>query len=309
MKSNDSLALIDLIDLYFQNKRATNAFSKNTANNRKYELKRFNKFCLEIDITNIEDINKNTIIMYLNDLEISKSSKNNILNTLSAFFGFLHNEGIIKDNFVNNIDKPKIYQPKIDILSYDELEKLFQYEARYGSEKLIDRNILMYTLFVDICLRVSEVVNLSLKDVRLDDKEIWIHRKRDKVDKMPINDNIKNKFLNWYAYRSRNKGRPSPWVFLSTHGKKLTPRQVHHIVKKALLRANIHKRKQGPHILRHTGASLKAKAGENLIMIQYLLGHENLNTTKKYLHFNWLELKEMIDRSPVLTENKKELEE
>jgi site-specific recombinase XerD len=71
-------------------------------------------------------------------------------------------------------------------------------------------------------------------------------------------------------------------------------------VSQALHRAGILKRKNGPHILRHSGASLKANSGENLIMVQYLLGHENLNTTRRYLHFDWEDLKKMVERSQKL---------
>ena len=92
-----------------------------------------------------------------------------------------------------------------------------------------------------------------------------------------------------------DKNNDKDMVFLSSHGKQLKPRQVHYIVSQSLQRASIVKRKQGPHLLRHSGASLKAQRGENLIMIQHLLGHENLNTTRRYLHFAWEDLKEMVD--------------
>ncbi|MDM8525206.1 tyrosine-type recombinase/integrase, partial [Desulfococcaceae bacterium HSG8] len=230
--------------------------------------------------------------------KISNASKIGIIYVLIGFMDYLVDEELILDNIASTISKPKIYPPKTDYLTFDELERIYQAEAQSAPRKVVDRNLLLFSLFTDICLRVSEVVNLTIEDVRLDAQEVWVTRKRNKTDKIPLNDDIVNKFLNWYSIRPEYKGNDLPWIFLSSHGKQLKRRQVHYIVSQALRRANIIKRKQGPHLLRHSGASLKARAGENLIMIQYLLGHENLNTTRRYLHFEWEELRQMVGRSP-----------
>ncbi len=281
-------------------KEATGAFSSESIRNRRYELNRFTSFCKSHNLEKTADINKNMLIAYLREQKIAKASKLGIMYVLNGFMDYLVDEELVLDNVVAGISRPKIYQPKADYLTFDELEQLFQSEAQNAPPKVVDRNLLLFSLFTDVCLRVSEVINLKLKDVRLENKEVWVTRKRDKVDNIPLNDDIVKKFLNWHEIRPQYKGNELSWVFLSSHGKQLKRRQVHHIVSQGLRRANIVKRKQGPHLLRHSGASLKAKAGENLIMIQYLLGHENLNTTRRYLHFEWEDLKEMVGRSPVL---------
>jgi site-specific recombinase XerD len=240
------------------------------------------------------------VISYLKEQNISNASKMGILYVLGSFMDYMVDEEILLDNIAANIRKPKIYPPKTDYLTFDELERLFQSEAQNAHPKTIDRNLLLFSLFTDLCLRVSEVINLKLEDVRLETQEIWVTRKQNKTDKIPLHDDIVNKFLNWYEIRPEYKGNELDWIFLSNQGQQLKRRQVHYIVSQALRRANIVKRKQGPHLLRHSGASLKAQAGENLIMIQYLLGHENLNTTRRYLHFDWEELKKMVGRSPKL---------
>lgn len=296
----NDISIDDAITRYFDQKQATNTLSDKSIHNRLYELKRFSKFCHDHHITKPHEIHKNLLVMYLKQLKISSSSKLSVIYILKGFMDYLVDEELILDNILETLDKPKIYPPKNDYLSFSELEKLFQSEAENAPEKVVDRNLLLFSLFVDLCLRVSEVVNLKHPDVRLDSKEVWIVRKRNKVEKIPINDEIIKKFHDWYEVRKTYKGNDQEWVFLSTHGKQLTPRQVHYIISQALERANIIKRSRGPHLLRHSGASLKAQAGENPIMIQYLLGHENLNTTKRYLHFDWEDLKKMVNRSPRL---------
>ncbi len=295
-KSN--ITILESVEAYLASKEATGTLSPSSVNNRRYELIRFSKYCSSQRIEYPADIHKNIVLTYLKSLKIARASKLGIIYILTGFMDYLVDEELMLDNYAAIIDKPKVYQPKTDYLTMDELEQIYQAEARNGSRKVVDRNLLLFSLFTDICLRVSEVINLKREDVRLDAREVWVTRKRDKVERLPVNEDIVLKFQNWYDIRPEYKGNELPWVFLSSHGKQLKPRQVHNIVSKALERAGIVKRKQGPHLLRHSGASLKAQAGENLVMIQYLLGHENLNTTRRYLHFDWKDLKEMVDRSP-----------
>ncbi|MCP4344024.1 MAG: tyrosine-type recombinase/integrase [Desulfobacterales bacterium] len=292
------------IEEYLSQQEAIGSLSPSSIRNRRYELNSFSKFCNKHKIEKTTDIHKNIVISYLKEKQIAKASKLGVIYVLIGFMDFMVEEELILDNFASSINKPKVYMPKADYLTFGELERIFQAEAQYAPKKVVDRNLLLFSLFTDLCLRVSEVINLKLEDVRLDTKEVWVTRKRSKVDNIPLNDDIVNKFLRWYDIRPEYKGNELSWVFLSSHGKQLKSRQVHYIVSQALQRANIVKRKQGPHLLRHSGASLKAQAGENIIMIQYLLGHENLNTTRRYLHFSWDALKEMVERSPDLTGEK-----
>jgi len=292
-----SIAIEKAFEDYLSQKEATGALSQSSVRNRRFELNCFSNFCKSHSVENVEDIHKNLVISYLKDKKVLKSSKLGIIYILTSFMDYLVDEGLILENIAYVIDKPKTYMPKTDYLNLAELERIYQGEAQNPTKKVVDRNLLLFSLFTDICLRVSEVINLKLEDAQLENKELWITRKRGKVEKIPLNDDLVNKFLNWYAVRDQYKGSEQNRIFLSTHGQQLTARQVHSIVSQALSRANIIKRKSGPHLLRHSGASLKAKAGENLIMVQYLLGHENLNTTRRYLHFDWEDLQKMVERS------------
>lgn len=301
--------ILETVEEYLNEKEAISALSPTSVYNRRYELNRFGNFCKKHKVEKPCDIHKNLVIAYLKENNIAKSSKVGILYVLTGYMDYLVDEALMLDNIASTIEKPKFYLPKTDYLTFAELERVFRSEALNAPPKVVDRNLLLFGLMTDLCLRVSEVINLQLKDVRLENREVWVTRKRDKTDKIPLNDDLVEKFKRWYEIRPQYKGHESqPWVFLSSHGKQLKRRQTHYVVSQALARAGIIKRKQGPHLLRHSGASLKAQSGENLIMIQYLLGHENLNTTKRYLHFNWDDLREMVDRSPRLNLDVPEIE-
>ena len=290
------------IEAHLVEKQALGQLSDATVYNRRYELTRFADYCGIRNIRYPDEIDKASILGYLKIQNLKKSSKTTLMYVLNSFMQFLVDEGLVSENVAEDLEKPKSYLPKTDYLTIDELNRLMVAERNKKNRKTVARNLLLFGLFTDICLRVSEVVNLKLTDIRLQEKEIWVTRKRGKEEKIPLNTDLTQKFNDWLAIRPTYKGSRQDWVFLSSHGQRLTRRQVHDITRSALRRAGIFKRKQGPHLLRHSGASLKARSGENLIIIQYLLGHENLNTTRRYLHFDWEELKEMVDRSPRLGE-------
>ncbi len=296
------MTLHDAIEAHLVEKQALGQLSDSTVYNRRYELTRFADYCEIRNIRYPDEIDKGSILGYLKIQNLKKSSRTTLMYILNSFMQYLLDEGLASENAVEGLEKPKSYLPKTDYLTIDELNRLMVAERNKKNRKTVARNLLLFGLFTDICLRVSEVVNLKLTDIRPEEKELWVTRKRGKEEKIPLNTDLIQKYKDWLAIRPTYKGSLQDWVFLSSHGQRLTRRQVHDITRSALKRAGIFKRKEGPHLLRHSGASLKARSGENLIIIQYLLGHENLNTTRRYLHFDWRELKEMVDRSPRIGE-------
>lgn len=294
------LTIESSINEYLSEKEAIGKLSKTSVLNRRYELKRFLNFCISHNIKNSEKIHKNIIIKYLKTLNVAKTTKRTIIYILSMYMDFLVKEGIVADNYASILEKPKNSYPEADYLEFTEVEKLFQSEASDATPKTVDRNLLVMNLFFTLCLRASEVVNLKIEDVRLELKQLWVKRKGGKVAKLPINDDLIEQFLNWYVIRKAYYGTDTHWVFLSSRGNALTTRQARYIVANALERAGICKRKNGTHLLRHSGATLRLKRGEDIKVIQYMLGHSSLATTEKYLHFNETDLKEMVDRSPKL---------
>ncbi len=294
------ISIKDSIDYYLSENEATGSLSKTSIVNRKYELYRFCRFCKSHNITKAANIHKNIIIRYLKSLNVLKSSKITVIHILNIYLDYLVKEGVIADNYAAGISKPKNHHPEADYLEFWEVEKLFQSEANSATRKTVDRNLLLMNLFFTLCLRASEAVNLKKNDVRLELQQIWVRRKGGSIAKLPLNEDLSDQFLNWYSVRENYNGAESHWVFLSSRGNPLTTRQARYIVANALERARICKRKNGTHLLRHSGATLRLKKGEDIKVIQYILGHSSLATTEKYLHFNERELKEMVNRSPKL---------
>lgn len=296
------MTLSESVENYLTEKKALFLLSESSLNVRSCELKRFIRFCNGQGIKYPRQIKKNNIIGYLSSINVSKQTQANIYFTLLSFFDFLAVNGIISEDNFFGIKQPKFGYSESDYLEFDEVKKLFKTVLEAGSKRVNPRNILLLNLFFTLCLRVGETVNLKLSDIKLDIKQLWILRKGGDLTKLPLNDELVNNFLTWYDSRKTFPNSNSEYVFLSTRGSKLTERQVAYTVRNSLILAGIKKRKSGPHLLRHSGATFRLKNGENIKIIQKMLGHKNMSTTEKYLHFNEDDIKSLVDNSPKMLE-------
>jgi integrase/recombinase XerC len=293
------VAIKDAIEEYLLYNKSIGALSDISIINRRSELTRFMKKCQEKGADKVTEIDKHMVIKYLSELNIQSNTKKTIMMILTAFFDYLVTENLILDNFIASIKKPRIYLPESDYLSLEEINRLFYAEAHNSNEKLVDRNLLLLSLFTILCMRVAEVIQLQQSDVHLDQKQVWVKRKGGKIAQLPLNEDLVDRFSNWFEMRAYFKNAEiSSWVFLSTWGNQMTIRQARNIVTNALKKASIIKRKNGPHLLRHSGATLYLKQGEDIKTIQYLLGHSNLSTTSRYVHSDSDTLKESVNRCP-----------
>ncbi|MBF0451677.1 MAG: tyrosine-type recombinase/integrase [Candidatus Magnetomorum sp.] len=293
------IAVDEAIEEYLAYSQSIGALSESSVFNRRLELNRFHRYCKSKKIEWVTDIKKHVVIMYLGSLSIQNNSKKTIMIILTTFFDYLVTERLVLDNLLANIKKPRIFLADGDYLSLEEINRLFYAEAQTTSEKLVDRNLLLLSLFTVLCLRVAETIQLQKSDIHLEDKRLWVKRKGGKIAKLPMNDDLVDRFHNWLDVRAQFKNAEKvPWIFISTHGRQMTVRQARNIVMDALDKAEINKRKKGPHLLRHSGATLYLKQGEDIKTIQYLLGHSNLTTTSRYVHSDSDALETSISNCP-----------
>lgn len=293
--------MFESIDRYFKKYQILGTLSKTTIETRKYELRRFANFCNDNGVDRPIMIDEDIIIDYLSFQKVFKKVTNfslsTILYTITSYMDYLLKKGIIAKNWAADLEMPRYKYPEADYMVIEEVEKLFRSELDTATPKTLERNMLLLNMFFTLCLRGSEVVNLRMKDLKLEIKQIWIKRKGSYIAKFPLNDEILEQFQRWFNIRRKYKGSDSQWVFLSSRGNKLTTRQARYVVSNAMKRAGIIKRKKGTHILRHSGATYRLQNGENIKIIQKMLGHSSLATTEKYLHFDENEVKNMIERS------------
>lgn len=139
-------------------------------------------------------------------------------------------------------------------------------------------------------LRVSELVNLTPQDLDFNENIGWVRKGKGKKDRIfKIADSISKQLQKYIKKNPANK-------YLFSKEKPLTPRNIQILVKIAAKKAQINK-KVTPHTLRHSFATHLLENGENLLIIQQLLGHESLETTKIYTHISQDQIKKV--KSPL----------
>lgn len=161
------------------------------------------------------------------------------------------------------------------------------------------RDYAMFLLMLCTGLRLSEVVTIRMKDINLNTCCVNVHGKGNKERPVIFTDSCKcaiEEYLN--IYRNTTPGLTTDKLFVSKLRKKeLTARNIQLQMDKYLRMANLGNKSLSPHKLRHTTATMLAKDGTDLAIIQDLLGHENANTTKIYTHLDGSDIAKAISAS------------
>lgn len=225
-----------------------------------------------------------------NNSPVTRSRK---LSCFKSFFKFLTRESIINLNPAEGIEMPKLPQKEPNFLSEEEYLGLLEAVSRYSTPFYKERDMAIICLFLGAGLRVSELVSLKTDNIDLRNQLIKIHRKGDKEQILPINSMVSDSLKKYLKIRPNVDYYT---CFISKRGGPIKANSVYHLVKKYLLLADINKDKMGCHILRHTFCTALLNKGVNLVAIQELAGHKNLETTRKYLHINANDLRNAVNQ-------------
>ena len=235
---------------------------------------------------NYKEINKDEIrdyLKYLDDLKYSKTTISRILSTLRHFYSYLVIHKKIEKNNFKLIRNPKKEKKLPNFLQGDELEKIF--DTINLDTPLGIRNRLIIELLYASGIRVSELTNLKLQDIDLNNKEIRIVGKGNK-ERIVYFGEYAQKYLKMYLEESRNillNNKKSSNLLINHSGEPLTTRGVEMIIENIVKEASI-KHNISPHSLRHTFATDLLNNGADLKSVQELLGHSSLSTTQIYTH-------------------------
>lgn len=233
----------------------------------------------------LEDARPMYIKAYLMMLQERGAKPQYINDQLKAFkvlFRYLYEEGYTDSILTERIKNVK--QPKTIIKTFTEQEVKKMTEYYSGHTFMEVRNRLMLMTFFDTGIRVSELIDLKLSQVK--DEYILIHGKGDKervVPKSPLLNKWMFKYLstreNFFAYR-----RVPENVFLSRNGRPMTTEAIHRVIKIAGKAVGVSRDiRVSPHTCRHTFAQMQLKNGLDLYSLSRLMGHSNISITQRYL--------------------------
>jgi len=268
-------------------------FSLRTIEAYRHDLGKFCSFMYSIQKTEISEVTRADIGAFVASLSsnagITKARK---LSTIKSFFNYLAQADAIESNPATHVIAPKIPQREASYLNGEEYQRLMQTVRDVATPYFWQRDLAIVTIFLHTGIRLSELVSLTLDSFDLSERKIVIHGKGDKERTIPLNDEVA---LVIEKYLTKRPSVSNNSLFVSKLGTGLSGRSVYHLIKRYLEKAGIKKEKLGVHSLRHSfGASLLNKK-VNLVVIQELLGHTKLETTRRYLHVNQDELRTAVD--------------
>lgn len=268
--------------------------SKNTVMSYNEDLKNYtNMFGDNVKISNIkkEDIIK--LIEKLENDNLSPKSINRIIGTIKGMHTYFSMHYDIP-NVTEDIVRLRVKKTLPKVLSIDEVNLLLDINPTNNFEY---RNKAMLELMYSSGLRVSELVNLSLNDIDLNDNIVKVFGKGSKERIIPIGD-YATMALDTYINEHRNamlKGYLTDSLFLNNHGLPMSRSGFFKILKSIAKQKGI-KKEFSPHTLRHSFATHMLEYGADLRSIQELLGHENMSTTSIYTHVRSDLIRESYDK-------------
>ncbi len=252
-------------------------FSENTINSYIFYNKKFLEFCKKEPLEVKEDDIKNFIAH-----KISEGASPRTVVLIQSALRFFYDE-ILKKGIVN-LKPPKISKSLPVVLTREEVKNLIN-SVKNKKHKLI------IEFLYSSGLRLSELINLKVSDLELEEKIGWVRKGKGSKDRIFI---LSSKLVEELKEYLKNK-KDSDFVFSGRNGK-MSERNVQKIIRIAAKKAGI-KKKVSPHTLRHSFATHLLESGENIRKIQELLGHSNLSTTQIYTHVSIEELKKV--KSPL----------
>ena len=272
--------------------------SKHTSSGYLHDVGRYQWFMEEqqgikdpgkIQMSNVQDFLHFLVYdSYLNERSLARN-----IASIRAFHKFLLQEDHTDNDPTELIDSPKFAQKLPVFLTVHEVDLMF--DAVDTSTTLGMRNRAILELMYACGMRVSEIVNLEMSMLYMDEGFVRVFGKGSKERLVPMGKSAK-RCIEIYLQDSRNHITPEKGhediLFLNRRGKRLT-RNMIFIIVKDLAEAIGSAKNISPHTFRHSFATHLIEGGADLRAVQEMLGHESITTTEIYLHLDRDYLKEV----------------
>ena len=285
----------DIVGRYRRYLKLEKGYSANTLDAYLRDVdKLFRYLALEqVDVLDVKLEDLEHFAAFISDLGIGPRSLARILSGVRQFYRFLVVDGYLEVDPTELLESPKQPDHLPEVLSTAEVDLL---------EQAIDltkweghRNRAIIEVLFSCGLRVSELTNLKLSNLYVDEQYIRVMGKGAKERLVPISPRALDELNYWFADRNEMKIKPGEedYVFLNRRGHHLTRTMILIMIKRYALEVGI-KKTISPHTLRHSFATSLLEGGADLRAIQAMLGHESIGTTEIYTHIDTSTLRQEI---------------
>ena len=286
------------------------SYSKNTLDAYRRDLQKLLVFYADnhIDYRMVTLEQLDQFAGQLREEGIQARSVARILSGVRSFYRFLTLEKEVEQDPTELLESPQIGKHLPEVLSVEEIDSIISVIDVSKPEGVRDRAII--EVLYGCGLRISELCNLRISQLYLEDKYIRVKGKGSKERLVPIEGVAIDRVREWLVTRMGYKVKPSEedYVFVSlTRGSRLSRISLFVYIKDYAERAGI-KKNISPHTFRHSFATHLLEGGANLRAIQMMLGHEDISTTEIYMHIDKSKLRtEILEHHPrnILYEERK----
>lgn len=275
--------------------RLTKGLSDNTITSYLLDLEKLEAYCdqYHLDIVHLELSDLQQFVYDTFSASSNAKTQARNLSGIRSFYRFLVYQRYIEQDPSELLEQPHIEHHLPAVLTLEEIDAIMASIDLSSNEG--HRNRAMLEMLYGSGLRVSELTELKLSNMYLDEGYMLINGKGSKQRLVPISPVAKKWFEYWKEERAhwRIDAKATDYAFVNRYGRPLTRAMVFTIIKRLVEAAGIHK-VVSPHTLRHSFATHLLQNGADLRIIQQLLGHESLATTELYTHINVQDLREAI---------------
>ena len=222
------------------------------------------------------EINGEEVIVS-DDLQATKWS------ALNTFFVFLVNNDSLDANPMIKTKRPKVNtEHKVTYLTQDEINQMFDNIKKNANPKLLNRDLALFSLFLSTGLRNSALTQINIDDVDFSNNTIKVIEKGNKTRVIPFGLNMRQLLLSWLKDREIFfQDVTTNALFISQLKERISIHTVGQLVEKYT--KNIKGKHITPHKLRATACTMMSSSGIPMQVIKDVVGHENIQTTTRYV--------------------------
>ena len=285
----------DIVSRYRRYLKLEKGYSVNTLDAYMRDVDKLFRYLAveQVDVLDVKLEDLEHFAAFISDLGIGPRSLARILSGVRQFYRFLVIDGYLEVDPTELLESPKQPDHLPEVLSTAEVDLLEQ--AIDLSKWEGHRNRAIIEVLFSCGLRVSELTNLKLTNLYIEEQHIRVMGKGSKERLVPISPRALDELNYWFADRNVMKIKPGEedYVFLNRRGQHLTRTMILIMIKRYAVEAGI-KKTISPHTLRHSFATSLLEGGADLRAIQAMLGHESIGTTEIYTHIDTSTLRQEI---------------
>ncbi len=256
----------------------------------------------DIDIALLQTVTLSDLYSYMsfvsNNRDNTAHARARKVASLRAFFNYLTNKAKLLDvNPTSELESPKILKRLPRYLNVEESKNLLSSVNQVNNEYAV-RDFAIITLFLNCGIRLSELVGISLSNIKND--ALTVIGKGDKERSIPLNNACLQAIDAYMKVRPVNGNKDKNALFISKRNQRISKESVQKIVKKYIREAGLDPQRYSTHKLRHTAATLMYKYGKvDIRALQELLGHQSIATTEIYTHLDQEQLRDAVSKNPL----------